>query len=226
MSAEPNNHSPKIPKFIVAYNDIHEAIHDAFPAFSANFTPDYIIAIGTGGFLPARILRSFYKRLLKKTIPMYAITLNLYEDMSNTGVDDVIGTHVSKIQWINATNPNYHSYIDLVGKNILIVDEIDDTRATLSFAVRELWKDVDEQATTKAQSSVPNGVADHGTVVKTFVIHNKVKPKRAEVKRAEYFACIEVPDVWVFYPWDSLDIHQHDDLARQAKKSPDGTVFV
>ena len=31
----------------------------------------------------------------------------------------------------------------MVGKNILIVDEVDDTRTTLEYAVRELEKDVE-----------------------------------------------------------------------------------
>jgi uncharacterized protein len=30
----------------------------------------------------------------------------------------------------------------LIGKNVLIVDEVDDTRTTLEYAVRELEKDV------------------------------------------------------------------------------------
>ncbi len=33
---------------------------------------------------------------------------------------------------------------NLIGKNILIVDEVDDTRTTLEYAVRELMKDVEE----------------------------------------------------------------------------------
>ena len=32
---------------------------------------------------------------------------------------------------------------NLVGKNILIVDEVDDTRTTLEYAVKELQKDVE-----------------------------------------------------------------------------------
>lgn len=32
----------------------------------------------------------------------------------------------------------------MIGKNILIVDEVDDTRTTLEYAVRELQKDVEE----------------------------------------------------------------------------------
>ena len=37
---------------------------------------------------------------------------------------------------------------NLIGKNILIVDEVDDTRTTLEYAVKELEKDV-ESATKK-----------------------------------------------------------------------------
>lgn len=33
---------------------------------------------------------------------------------------------------------------NLIGKNILIVDEVDDTRTTLEYAVRELEKDVQQ----------------------------------------------------------------------------------
>ena len=32
---------------------------------------------------------------------------------------------------------------NLIGKNILIVDEVDDTRTTLEYAVKELEKDVE-----------------------------------------------------------------------------------
>lgn len=35
---------------------------------------------------------------------------------------------------------------NLVGKNVLIVDEVDDTRTTLEYAVRELQKDVETAA--------------------------------------------------------------------------------
>lgn len=40
----------------------------------------------------------------------------------------------------------------LVGKNILIVDEVDDTRTTLEYAVKELQKDVEA-----ARRNVPGG---------------------------------------------------------------------
>ena len=54
---------------------------------------------------------------------------------------------------------------NLVGKRILIVDEVDDTRTTLEYAVRELEKDV-ESARRKL------GLEGEGeTVFSIFVLH-------------------------------------------------------
>lgn len=55
------------------------------------------------------------------------------------------GTKVTRTQWLDLSSLEMAS---LVGKNILIVDEVDDTRTTLEYAVRELKKDV-ETATQK-----------------------------------------------------------------------------
>ena len=52
---------------------------------------------------------------------------------------------------------------NLVGKNILIVDEVDDTRTTLEYAVRELQKDVEA-----ARRSMGGGAETRFSV---FVLH-------------------------------------------------------
>ena len=53
---------------------------------------------------------------------------------------------------------------NLVGKNVLIVDEVDDTRTTLEYAVRELEKDV-EAASEKL------GRGGEKTRFSIFVLH-------------------------------------------------------
>ena len=53
---------------------------------------------------------------------------------------------------------------NLVGKRILIVDEVDDTRTTLEYAVKELEKDV-ELARQKL------GFHGDKTVFSIFVLH-------------------------------------------------------
>lgn len=100
-----------------------------------------MIAIGGGGYVPARILRSFLKQPGSPNIPMQGIGLSLYEDLgrSKTDPEEMPGTKVTRTQWLDLSSLEMSN---LVGKRILIVDEVDDTRTTLEYAVRELEKDV------------------------------------------------------------------------------------
>lgn len=54
----------------------------------------------------------------------------------------------------------------MIGKNILIVDEVDDTRTTLEYAVRELMKDVE-----KARELSGRTGEDGQTKFSIFVLH-------------------------------------------------------
>lgn len=53
---------------------------------------------------------------------------------------------------------------NLIGKNVLIVDEVDDTRTTLEYAVRELEKDV-------ADAAKKSGRQNEKTCFSIFVVH-------------------------------------------------------
>lgn len=105
-----------------------------------------MIAIGGGGYVPARILRSFLKKPGSPNIPIQAIGLSLYETLGSEGDGqvEVPGTKVTRTQWLDLTALG--SMKNLVGKRILIVDEVDDTRTTLEYAVKELQKDVEAAA--------------------------------------------------------------------------------
>ena len=89
---------------------------------------------------------------------------------------------------------------NLIGKNVLIVDEVDDTRTTLEYAVRELEKDV-EAAVTKL------GRQGEKTKFSIFVLHNKDKTKKGilpqEILQGRYIAAQTVGDVWINYPWEA-----------------------
>ena len=98
----------------------------------------------------------------------------------------------------------------LIGKNILIVDEVDDTRTTLEYAVRELEKDV-EAARIKLGRK-------EKTSFSIFVLHNKDKPKKGHLpddmlQENRYLAAVTVPDIWICYPWEAIDIDEHDGMA-------------
>ena len=120
-----------------------------------------MIAIGGGGYVPARILRSFLKRPSSPNIPIQAIGLSLYETLSNSDPVEQPGTKVTRTQWLDFSTLEMSN---LVGKNILIVDEVDDTRTTLEYAVRELEKDVD----TARQKLGGEGAAARFSI---FVLH-------------------------------------------------------
>lgn len=83
--------------------------------------------------------RSFLKRPGSANIPIQAIGLSLYENIRDGPVEEP-GTKVTRTQWLDLSSLEM---ANLVGKNILIVDEVDDTRTTLEYAVKELQKDVE-----------------------------------------------------------------------------------
>lgn len=90
---------------------------------------------------------------------------------------------------------------NLIGKNVLIVDEVDDTRTTLEYAVKELQKDVDEAAKQAGRSA-------EQTKFSIFVLHNKDKEKKGHLPEEllndnRYIAAVTLPDVWINYPWEA-----------------------
>lgn len=198
-------------KMYISYNNIHQLCQETSEKIKA-FKPDLIIAIGGGGFIPARMLRTFLKEPGHPNIRIMAIILSLYEDIGTVGSQvETVGTQVVRTQWIDYAQ----SKVDLVNKNILIIDEVDDTRTTLHYAVSELKKDVAEQAAAL-------GADPKDTKFGIFVLHDKVKTKKADLpddimKTGNYFAARTVPDCWIAYPWESTDIVYHTDRAMEQK---------
>lgn len=193
-------------KMYISYNNVHQLCQEAADKIKA-FNPDLIIAIGGGGFIPARMLRSFLKEPGQPNVRVMAIILSLYEVVDGAS-EEQIGTEVVRTQWIDYQQ----SKIDLVGKKILIIDEVDDTRTTLHYAISELKKDIAEQSAAK--NADPND-----TTFGIFVLHDKQKPKRAElpaeIMDGNYFAARTVPDSWIAYPWEATDIVEHTKRAVQ-----------
>ncbi|PHH69781.1 hypothetical protein CDD82_7509 [Ophiocordyceps australis] len=200
-----------VEKVYVTYNDVHKLCQQSAARLLADFQPQLMIAIGGGGYVPARILRSFLKQPGSPNIPIQAIGLSLYESLGGSEVE-AIGTKVTRTQWLDFSALGEMQ--NLVGKHILIVDEVDDTRTTLEYAVKELEKDV-EAARQKMGGDQPK------TQFSIFVLHNKDKPKKGklpdDMMATRYEAAKTVGDVWINYPWEAIDIDEHDGLANAAK---------
>jgi len=104
------------------------------------------------------------------------------------------GTKVTRTQWLDLSSLEM---ANLIGKNILIVDEVDDTRTTLEYAVKELMKDVEaarklsgrmgDEGKTKfsifvLHVSLSTSIQDtEGFVLTNIILQNKDKPKRGQL---------------------------------------------
>ncbi|KIJ65702.1 hypothetical protein HYDPIDRAFT_110849 [Hydnomerulius pinastri MD-312] len=190
------------------YNDIHNIIK-ASASKIAEFKPNMLIAIVGGGFFPARVLRTFLKDpSTKRNIPIQAIGLSLYESLPGTTAEQ-LGSEVIRTQWLGPEPGK-----TLLGRRALIVDEVDDSRKTLQYALSELQKDVELELQALPESEREANF----TKFAIFVVHNKLKPKLGELPPdVPYFAGAEVDDVWLDYPWEAVDIEEHDRLAAQDK---------
>ncbi|KAK5939360.1 hypoxanthine-guanine phosphoribosyltransferase [Knufia obscura] len=200
-----------VEKIYVTYNQIHKLCQEAAPKILNEFKPNLMIAIGGGGYVPARILRSFLKQPGSPNIPIQAIGLSLYEQLSDGGPVEAPGTKVTRTQWLDLSSLEM---ANLIGKHVLIVDEVDDTRTTLEYAVRELEKDVETARKEQGRSEK--------TTFSIFVLHNKDKTKKGHLpaemlENDRYIAAVTVGDVWICYPWEAEDIDEHDSMA--AKQS-------
>ncbi|QMT31664.1 phosphoribosyltransferase [Alysiella filiformis] len=175
-----------VKKIWYTYDDIHRTIKNiAEQIQNADVQFHAMIAIGGGGFIPARMLRSFLE------IPIYTVSTAYYLDESGSGET---ANEIKKVQWLDPIPDT------ILGKNILVVDEVDDSRVTAEFVLNELQK---------TQQFNEMGFA---------VIHNKLKEKRGIIpQNVHYFAGIEVEDWWINYPWDAIDIDAHN--ARASHKS-------
>lgn len=167
-------------KIYFSYAQIHETVKSLYEKISAaGFVPDVIVAIGTGGFIPARILKTFMN------LPILTVGLKLYNDDTNEP-----SASPSKIQWIDEVEKK------ITGKRVLLVDEVDDSRVTLGYCLQELLRHDPEE-------------------IAVGVLHNKLKEKRGSYPEqiTKVFFGEELLDQWVIYPWDALDIVEHEKLA-------------
>jgi len=158
------------------YQDIHRTAKAmAERVTAAGFDPDVIVAIGTGGFIPARIIRTFLGK------PILAVGIAYYD------ANDKPTEFPRKVQWIEEAERK------LAGRKILLVDEVDDSRTTLEYCVRELMR-------------------HHPAEIAVSVLHNKNKLKRGAIPAevSHYIVGEELDDVWIVYPWDATDIDEHD----------------
>ena len=146
---------------------------------NSNWRPDYIVGITRGGLVPAVMISHYFD------IPMH--TLNT-EESNLWMAEDAFG-------YDSNPDTSIKSNADLK-KKILIVDDINDSGATLNW-IKEDWR----------SGCLPNAVDWNyvwGNNVRTAVLTHNVA---SEFKDPDYYVW-EVnkveDDCWLVYPWEDF----------------------
>ena len=151
-------------KIYISYDKVHSIMENISKKVLDVYTPDVIIAVTGGGLIPSRIIRKYIK------CDILCVGVKLYN------ADDTRNSEIVKYQWIDKEQ--------IKDKKILIIDEVDDTRTTIAYVIRELYKFDPKKI----------GVG---------IINNKLKEKTTEIPDyCSYFIGENTPDKWIVYPWE------------------------
>lgn len=110
-------------KIRYSYDQIHEIAKEMAAKITKDFGKiDVIISIATGGWIPARILRTFLPHSDELPLPLYSIGIINYDSR------DKLLSEAMIVQELPAK-------LKLENKNILLVDEVADSGGTFIKAV-------------------------------------------------------------------------------------------
>lgn len=106
-----------------SYEQVHQTLADLATRMRAEgLAFDCMVAIGSGGYIPSRILKTYLG------CPIFSVTVAHY----NEALREKSSREPQVIQWLSVDEAG------LRGKKVLLVDEVDDTRSTLAFCSKRL----------------------------------------------------------------------------------------
>lgn len=173
------------------YLHIHDMVSNIVSQmYKDNWRPDYIVGLTRGGLIPAVVMSNLYH------IPMHTLKVSLRDHadtesncwMAEDAFGYVSASSVPRPAGEPTSDPSLR-------KNILILDDINDTGATLDWIIQD-WQGI----------NLPNDPAwadVWGNNVRFAVLIDNLSSKFS--RKVNY--CAETinkaeEDVWIVYPWE------------------------
>lgn len=183
-----------VKKHYYSWQDVERAcLNIALQMYNDNWKPDYIVGITRGGNVPATILSNMLR------VRGEALKVSLRDNVDGEASESNCWMAEDAFGYVPLEDQEtYKSRWDISKrKNILIVDDINDTGATFNW-IKEDWK----------ASCLPNSeswkTVWHNNVRFATITDNlssdfngKVDYSVHEVNKAE-------KDVWLVYPWENV----------------------
>jgi xanthine phosphoribosyltransferase len=190
-------------KQIVSWDQVQHLVSKICRDISVgHWRPDYIVGLTRGGLLPAKMISHYFN------IPMHALGANLRDHVDGNGpesnlwmAEDAFGYPKQEIEVEENLDQVLSAADDLLSlndnfKNILVVDDINDTGATFNWLMED-WRSgclPDDPS----WEEVWNGNVKFAVLFDNLASECEVKMDFAgtEINKAE-------ENVWIDFPWES-----------------------
>jgi hypoxanthine phosphoribosyltransferase len=181
-------------KLIITTKDFRNQVAKICRDISLDFwTPEYVVGIGRGGLTPAVMISHYFN------VPMQSLDISLRdggECVSNVGMaEDAFGPEIEREIDFFEDDPT-----DLIreslAKNILIVDDINDTGATFNWIMEDWPKSINNDP--EEWKEIWNNNVRFAVLIDNQASQCKVKMDYSgmEINKAER-------DVWIEFPWEN-----------------------
>jgi len=190
-------------KQIVSWNEVQSLVAKVCRDIAVgHWRPDYVVGLTRGGLLPAKMISHYFN------VPMHALGANLRDHVDGNGpesnlwmAEDAFGYPKQEIEVEESLDSIMQAADDLLSvvdnfKNILIVDDINDTGATFNWLMED-WRS-GCLPSDPSWEEVWNGNVKFAVLFDNLSSECEVKMDFAgtEINKAE-------EDVWIDFPWES-----------------------
>jgi len=177
-------------KLYLTDDQIKKGVHDIIRQMSAdNWRPDYIVGITRGGLIPA-VLMSHYTGMRMETIDVRLRDSENSPEHALWMAEEAYG-YDDKDYYDPAMGHNKTS--ELKRKNILILDDINDTGATFNW-IKQDWQASCLPSDPSWNSIWGNNVR-FATIVNNIASPFEINYSSIEINKAE-------EDTWVVFPYE------------------------